>query len=359
MAVITVADVLDLVKGTLNDLGSPKFQQIAQTLTKYEVMSKWLKKDKMVFDDGKGIQRNLMTKLGGAASHAGLFSPDNVDVPDLMSQLNIPWRHAKTYWAMERREALMNRGKALVFNVIEPRRAGAMIDMADILENGAWSVPSTSNTTEPYGIPYYVVKSASTGFNGGNPGSFSTCAGIDSTTTPSWKNYTYQYTTVNKPDLLKGMRTGYRKTGWISPVDINDYRNGQGKDCRYYTNETVIASLEDVGEAQNENLGRDIAPMDADSGNKGKSGIGYMDGDFLTFRRHPIIWVAKLDEDTQNPVYQIDHTVFYPVCLKGDYLVEDGPMKDGKSHNTLVTHVDLTYNFLVVDRRRLGVYATA
>ena len=42
-----------------------------------------------------------------------------------------------------------------------------------------------------------------------------------------------------------------------------------------YVNEDTMSSLEDLGEAQNENLGRDIASMDGQ----------------IIFRRVPIIWV--------------------------------------------------------------------
>ena len=109
-----------------------------------------------------------------------------------------------------------------------------------------------------------------------------------------------------------------------------------------YVNETTISGIEDLGEAQNENLGRDIATMD----------------NAMVFRNHPILWVPKLDADTTNPVYGLDHSTFYPVCLKGDYLRESDAEKSPNNHNTYVVYVDLTYNFICVDRRRNWVIAT-
>jgi hypothetical protein len=72
---------------------------------------------------------------------------------------------------------------------------------------------------------------------------------------------------------------------------------------------------------------------------------------------YPLIYIPQLDDDsTSDPVYAVDHSTFYPVCLQGDYLRESGP-KQGDSHNTWNCFTDLTYNYLCVDPRRSGVAA--
>ena len=98
----------------------------------------------------------------------------------------------------------------------------------------------------------------------------------------------------------------------------------------------MISTVEEVGESQNENLGRDIASMDGT----------------MTFRNHPIIWTPQLDGDAQNPWYGLDHSTFYPVCLQGDYLRESEARQAPNQHNVYQVHVDLSYNFLCVDPRR-------
>lgn len=341
MAVIKADDIVDLVAGTLKDLGRLSFQQIAQNLQDYEVFSKWFKKDKLQFDSGIGIQRTLMTSLSNQASHVGLFDEDNLTVPDLIKQMSVPWVHAKTGWAFEYREVLMNRGKSLIFNVLKPRRADAMISLVEELESKAWGdVPASTDTKQPYGIQYWVVTNATTGFNGGAPSGHTTVGGINPTSVPSWKNYTGQYTNVTKADLIKKMRTAARKCNFKSPISIDDYRNGKGQRYRLYCNEDTLSSFEDVGESQNENLGRDIASMD----------------NTIVFRNFPIIWVPQLDSKTTDPLYGIDHSTFYPVCLKGDYLRESKPRQNANQHNTYEVFVDLTYQYVCVDRRRNFVF---
>lgn len=343
MAQLTALDFADLVAATLYDLGPPRFQQIAQNLQDYEVFTKWFKKDKVVFDSGIGIQRNLMARLSGAASHVGLMDEDQVNIPDLLEQLQIPWRHATTSWGLIYQESLMNRGRALIVKVIKPRRAAAMIDLVEELEEKAWdSPPSSSNKTLPYGIQYWVVPNATTGFNGGYPSGHSTVGGVDLTDAPNFKNYTDIYTDITKADLIKKLRKAHRKIRFKSPITIQDYRGSKGERYRLYTNESTLSSLEDVGEAQNENLGRDLASMDGT----------------ITFRNHPIIWVPQLDSNTNGPVYMIDHSTFYPVVLRGDYLRES-QNKAPNQHNIVQYFIDLTYNFLCVDRRRNAILATS
>lgn len=347
MAVLTPNDIADLVAGTLRELGRMKFQQIAQSLVGYEVFPKWFRRDKVQFDDGIGIQRTLMNRLSGAARHTGYLDTDVANITDVIDQLQVNWVHAETSWAFIYQETLMNRGRSLIFNVIKPRRTAAMLDLVEELEEKAWSSPGADNRVDPYGLPYWIVKSSSTGFYGGAASGHTTVAGISLTRSPTFKNYTAQYSAVSKDDLVKKLRTAHRKCRFRSPLpgDNQDY-GGSLNQYRCYVNESTMSDIEDIGESQNENLGRDIAPYGDNMAE-------------LAFRGHPLIYVPQLDSDTQNPFYGVDHSTFFPVCLKGDYLRETGPEKAPNQRNVMQVFVDLTYNYLCLDRRRNWVIATA
>lgn len=346
MATLTADDIADLVAGTLKDLGRLNFQQIAQNLVHYEVFSKWFKKDKIAFDSGIGIQRTLMNRLAtGTARHVGYLEADRVNIQNHLTTMSVPWRHLTTNWGLiYQTDILMNRGPSLITSVIKPRRAGAMIDMIEELERRAWAAPPTSSDKElPYGLPYWVVVNATTGFNGGAASGHTTVGGVDLTASPTFKNYTAQYAAVSKTDLIAKLRTAHRSIRFISPISSNDYTKGAGERYRLYVNETTIASIENVGESQNENLGRDIASMDGT----------------MVFKKHPIIYVPTLDAVTTNPVYMIDHSTFTPVVLKGDFLRESAAKECPTNHNLYEIFVDLTYNYVCIDRRRNAVLATA
>lgn len=363
---VTPQDVADLVASILPDLDRMNWEQISTNLQDYEMMSHWLKDDKIVFGDGLYIKKNLLTQLSGAASHTGMTDTDDVDIPDLMDDIQVPWRHAQTKWGYHyQTDILMNRGKSSINDTVKPRRLAALLDLAEELEAKAWQVPNTTDKLNPYGLPYWVVYNATTGFNGGYPTgpdavAHTTIAGLNLTDSPKFKNYTANYTTVNKVDLLPKMRTALRKTNFRSPVTKEDMSTARGNDRRYYINETTASAFETLGEAQNENLGRDLSPYTAGSGH---GGVQEIDGT-LTFKKNPLVWVPQLDDTTvftacTNPIYQIDHAVFYPYCLKGDYLRETGPVVAPNQHNMYRVFQDLTYNFLCVNRRRCAVFATA
>lgn len=337
MPSLQIDQIADMVKASLYDMGQPKFGQIAQSLTEYPVFTSWFKKGKVTFDSGIGIQRSLMNKLGTSARHVGPAEPDIVNITDLMEQLQVPWRHVTANWGYILQETLMNSGKSVIFNILTPRRISALIELVEELENKAWASPAdSSDTNNPYGVPYWVVKNATTGFNGGLPSGFSTLAGINLTNVPTFKNYTFTYSAWSKTDGIKKARKALRKSKFKSPVEYPDIANGIMGRYQIFTNEAVISTTEDVGEGQNENLGRDIASME---------------GDNMTFRGNPFRFAEKLDADTQNPIYFIDQSTFYPVVLKGDYLRETVRPAPNQ-HNVVETHTDLTYNFICTDRRR-------
>lgn len=352
MSILDASEIADLIIATLEDLERMKFQQIAQPLQDYEVMSHFLKKDRVQIDDGYGIKRTLMLKYGSAAQRTGLFGTDTVNVYDHLAQLTVPWRHVTTNWAFEKREILMNRGKSLLNKIILPRRAGAMIALAEILETDVWKTLGSTDDESPYGIPYYIVKNSTTGFEGGHASGHSSTAGINVSTYPNYKNYTVSYGDSNggdysKDTLIKPLRTMQRRLNWKSPVSTPDLGGTKAMDrYRLYVSEIVMAGLEDVGEKQNENLGRDLARYGGDRD---------IAQDTLLFRRHPIVHIPKLDDDDQEPIYFLDHSTWHPVVLRGDFLRESAPKEAPNQHNTMVVHVDLTYNYVCIDRRRNGI----
>lgn len=345
MAVVQATDFGDMVAGTLRHLGKGKYQQIAQSKQDYEIFQRWFKKDKVMLDSGIGIQRTLMSRLPNSAAHVGMGAVDNVAITDLVDQLQVPWVHAVTSWAVIYQETLMNRGEALIYNIIKPRRDGAMLALIEAIESRAWQAPSSSSDRlNPYGIPYYVVKASGTaGFNGGAPSGHSTVAGVSMTTTPNYKNYTWTYTLadgITKLGAIKSTRTALRKCGYRSPIPGSDYSASAGRYCVYVNGDT-IEQMTDVGESQNENIGRDLAPP--------AYGVGQ-----LMFRTFDVRWVPELDADASNPIYTIDHSTFGVYGLKGNWFRES--QNNAPNQHDIVQYFEqLSYNYLCFDRRRNGV----
>jgi hypothetical protein len=341
MANIQAEQLVDLTTATLRDLGRLRMTQIATPLQGYEVMSRILRKDKLQVDSGFEIQRNLMVGTSDMARMVGLFQVDQYNYTDVIKQIRIPWRNVTVSYMYEIREMAMQRGANKIVDLIKTRRADAMLSLAFLLEDQFWSAPADSNDLlHLFGVPYWVIKNATAGFNGGDPSGFAAGAGgLTVAEAPRWQNYTDAYTSMSKGDLVMKMRRAIRRMRFVSPVSIDDYRRGSGQRYRIYTTESVVEALENLAEQQNDRLGYDIARTDGQT----------------VFKGMQLKHVWKLDEDTQNPIYFLDFNTFYPVFLRGFMMNESGPAKVPGQHTTIGVDIDSTLNILCTDRRSNGV----
>lgn len=341
MPAIQAGDIGDLIADTLRDLGEMKFTEIATDLQDHTAMRVLLKKDNITLDAGTAVQWNVLVNHSNSAANVGLFASDNVNVVDGMVQANVPWRHVTTNYAIERREIAMNRSPRKIVDLLKERRIMAMIALAELMEGNFWNFPSATDTTTPYGVPYYITKNATEGFNGGLPTGYTTVAGLVPATYPRWNNWTYQYTTVSKDDFIRHARQAATKTYFRPPVDgIPTFNTGDK--YAFFTNYAVIGQLEEACEAQNENLGNDLASRDGQ----------------VIFRRVNVMYVPKLDTDTTNPFYGINFGVFKNYILRGEWLKETAiPVTPGQ-HTVASQHVDCSHNLVCKDRRRNFVLAT-
>ena len=346
MPFLQADDIADLIKTTQRDLGRMKWTDISYNLQEYIALPMILQREKVSFQSGYGIQWNVAVATSGAAKDTELYATDSVNVSDVMQTANIPWRHVTTNYAIERREIAMNRAPAEIVDLVRIRRNDAMIDMAKHLEERFWTKPATSaDNQRMYGIPYWIVYpgtvSGNGSFAGTNPSGFSAGAGnLSSTTYPAWSNWASTYTAITSTDLIRKWRRAATFTNFKAPVPSPSYATGN--QYGYYTNYNVIGPLEEALEAQNDNLGNDIASKDGR----------------LLFRQVAVTWVPYLEANTANPVYGINWGCLKPAFLAGEYMREEGPNAASNQHTVFVTHVDTTLNLMCTNRRMNFVLGT-
>lgn len=332
----------DLVTATLNELGPYNaVQQIVQNKQRYEVLSRWFKA--LMLGTGVAIQRQLMVGDGtsGPARHCDPTAEDVVNIPDILKKIVIQWVHAETSWGVVRQHMLMNSGPEAILDYIESQRNYSMLSLHDEMENKAWgAAPAVGNETDPWGVKYWVVQNASSGFYGGSPTGDNMIAGLLLTGLPGtqqqFNNFSGTYGAATATDLMPKLRHAHRMTGFVSPVPMKEYYSQSSmEDYRLYCNATSITGFEEIAAAQADGSLKDVA---------------YVDGLFLTFKKNPIVWIAALDGDTNNPIYMLNHGTFKPRGLKGDNM-EESENKSARSHNIMKYHVDLTYNYECNNRR--------
>ena len=356
MSGVTDSALLDLIATTQENLPWDGKFALLQKYQSYEVCDRWLRDDKVKLQSGTSITRNVQYGESGAAKFVLPYASESPSVSDVQTTLNVRWSRAQTDYSIERSEMLMNRKKAKLIELIKSRRVDALQAMADLLEQRAWLPPSsTSNATQPYGVPYWItpvtgaqVTTASTDkFRGQNPiavdtSAFSTCGGIDasSATFERWRNYNDFWNTTygaSDPTDLERMREMYHKLHFKAPK-VNTQVPQPEFNLSYYTNITTLLSFERLAESRNDQLGMDV----------GKS------AGQTVFRGVPIVWAPPLDSDSTYPLYAINHSYFKAYCLADQYFRETEPIRDRQQHNVYTTFLDLQFNFLVTDRQKCG-----
>jgi hypothetical protein len=304
-------------------------------------MRNLLRKNRVEIASGYGVQWDVMVGLSGAAANVGLGASDNVNDVDLMTQATADWRNTTTNYAIIGQVMSMNQEPSRIVDYVKEKRLGAMISLAEIMESNFWGPPvSSTDSVTPFGVNMWLVKNATQGFNGGAPTGY-TSIGLNPTTYPNWANWTDQYTAVSKDDFIRRVRKAATFTDFQPPVDgIPTFNTGD--DCGFYTNYSVIGPLEESLEAQNDNLGLDIASQD------GK----------VLFRRVPVEWIPKLESDTTNPFYGINWGSFKTHVLKNWWLKETHIPNYPGQHTIAAHFMDCTYQFIAKNRRCHFVVAT-
>lgn len=337
MPEVTNGELLDLVNGTFRDFEEPKFHQIATRLPRYEVSGRLLRKEKRMERAGTGISESILTDHSNSAQDSSLHAVKQYNVQDLMAQMEVLWKQSSNYFAWERREALMNMNPKRIYNVLKTKEVAALISMAEYVENRFWSSPADYNDKKKiYGIFYWLTYNATYGINGGNHAGFPLGKGnINANTYTRWKNGTANYSKISKGDGIAKLRDLGDDCNFESPVDVPDLRKGRGDQWRLYCGRDTKRAFENVGEQQNENLGKDIASMDGQ----------------IVFRKNPIIRVPQLDGRASAPVIGLNWDWIKFGVLKGDYMRRSEARFLSDQPNTMVVDYDLSWNLVFLDLR--------
>lgn len=348
MAALQASGVADVLITSLNELGRLKFTDLMSDYQSTIALKRIFKKKKATIESGPEVQFNVIFDHNHSARHVGIGYVSNVNIPNLMTNGKMPWRHTTWNWAIERRLVQMNTGRAKIIDIAQTQRIAAMGSAILLFERTLWRCPSSTefDNTDPVGIPYFVVKSATAastdttndGFNGTVGSGFSVVANLSPTTYTRWRNYADAYTAVSKDDLIRKMRRARFKTDFMPLVDDIPVYN-IGDDYGIYSNYPVVSVMEEILESQNENLGTDVASMD------GK----------VIFMRTPVTPVKELEQDTTNPVYMLNWGEIGAQGLENEWMHEQHFPAQSTQPTISMTNTDCSWNLTCRNRRRQAV----
>lgn len=331
----------DLLKVTQNELGEPNFTNLMSDLRGFPATKILLQRNKMNVQAGPQVEFRVLVDHNHQASNVAITDADASGMRDGMIVGTVNWRKTKTSYGIYKEEALTNRQPRRIVDITLERRAQAQTAWVELMEANFWAFPSASDTRTPLGLPYWCTKNATEGFNGGTPSGYSTVANIDPATYTRFQNYSGQYSAVTRDDAIRMARKMQKKT-YFQPAVDNLPTFDKGRSLLYATNTSVMLDLEDYLDTRNENLANDVAKNYENA----------------VINRADVMTVPKLDEDTTNPIYQLDFGVFGVTVLAGAWNTETVYSPYPGQRNLAVTFMDYVYNFICRDRRKLGVLAT-
>ncbi len=316
------------------------FVDMQTDLTDHVAVREMWKGKKKKFDGGHDWTFQVQMDHNHSARAVGLFETDGSSLTDTMVEGTVGPRHVNAHYIYDQREPDFQRGGVAIVDLVKTRHVGMMVSFYEKLEEFLWGKPvDSSDLKTPYGIALWVVKNATEGFNGGNPSGFTAGrAGISTASYPRFANWTAQYAQITKDDLIRKMRRAMRKTNFRSPVshatpDLGNMGNG------IYTNDTVIGLMEEALEAQNMNLGNDLASKDGRT----------------MFKSVPITYAPYLDDDATDPVYMTDWRTMAIGVMSGweNNLSAPSPVPD--KHLVRRVDLDVSLNMVCTDPRRQTV----
>lgn len=346
---LQATDLADLVTSTQNNLGRLQWTDLGTDKLDFLAFRQLINRYRVTFQSGPRIQWNVVVRNSGQAREVGLYETDSVNTTDVLKTAAIDWRHMEVPYQFDLREEAINSGdENRIVDLVQVRRNDAFTSLPELIENRFWSTPSSSSDDKRiFGLPYWIVWSDNSatnptgGFDGGNPTGFSAGAGgLDSTVYTRWTNWCAKYADVTKTDLIRKMRKAATKTKFRPPVRSPSY--GGVSRFGYYTNYTVLGQMEEILEAQNDNLGNNLASKDGE----------------VLFRRVPVEYCDQLDARTGDPIYGIDWSTMNPVVLAGWYLREM-QKPAANSHNVVQFFIDLSMNLRCTNRRQNFVIAAS
>lgn len=333
---LTVSSLGDLGQTTLPELNRLRITEIATPLQKFTVMNSLLRKGNTItVDSGKSFQWDVMVNDSGSAANVGLGYRDGLSIVDTTVQATANWCNSKVDWAMIGQEEQMNGSPAKIVDLQMIREKSAMIAFVQLMEANFWGPPvALADTLTPYGVNTWIVKNASEGFNGGAPSGFTTI-GLNPSTYPNWKNYTFPYSVVDDTDFVRKLNKSIEFTNFQSPIDgIPTLRDGAAQ-YLFFSNYGLIGPLQELLKSSNDNLGLDVSK--------------YLGA--VVINRIPLVRVPYLEADTTNPIYGLPMGDIKLYRLKNWWMRKTSLPNVPGHHTVKGEYLDCTYQFCWINRR--------
>jgi hypothetical protein len=338
---IQAEQIADIVTAVKDNERRGSYELLVTELQDYPAMRKLFKDKARQEKGGEQCSFNVQVATNGSAQTTALFAEIDLSQADLFKKGRVPWRHVTNYYLFDEREPELNSSAEDLVDIVKGRRADCIMDLAVKFEPWFWGKPSGSETADDapiFGVQYWMPRvntNTAGAFQGGDPAGFAGgCAGLPAASYPQYQNWSNGYFAITEDDFLDRLELAAYKTNFKNPVAIPGSERAR---YGFYTNYDVHRALQEIARNRNDNLGYDLATRAP------------------IFRGTAIESVPYLDDDTEDPFYGIDWSVFNPFFLRGEWMKEITQVRPGKQHRVVATFMDSTLNITCRNRRKLFV----
>jgi len=282
---------------------------------------------------------DLHTDYGEPRGFVTMDAVDERKIHRHLRSFNVTRRHLMESWNVNVKEIHMNdSGMEFIHNIVTPRRKSALMRIVEVVERAGWTTPDEDDIVNPYGIPYWNTKGATAGAFSGTVPTGHTRFGLDGMPNlmPTFRNWYDEFEDVSKDDLVEKFARAFHETGWQTYFPMEGYQTFEQMDYIIFTTFELARGIERIGEAQNQNLGRDVLP--------------YYKG--VVTRGHPVVAVHALDEKDDDVFHGLKLSTFHLSVLRNNFLRETPPKAlHGIQHNMLEGYWDFVYQLICNDKR--------
>lgn len=331
---------------SINELNRGKFGQFASRYQNYIFASEVFNEEQVVWSGGAQYEFSDLNAFSGNVRQTKPWDQRTPTQQDNLVKGMVPIRFTEMAYGVEERELFGNFDQAKVLDLMKTRRVSAESALVEFREAQLTGKPvNSADTDNVWGLQYWIVPNASTGFNGGLPAGFTDVAGINLDQNPGFKNYTAQYTSVSYPDFFAKARRLMADVAWMDPYPGADGFKRGDRTPKIYVQESLKEQVEQAARANNDNLGPDV--------------LAYSVPGAVPFMGRPMIPVRSFDSRVDGPAYFIDWTQFSVVIGQGwlNRSFPNVPVLDNPYAKFLFEISG--YNLFTNNRRAHGVMTTA
>jgi len=352
MDTVTLDQALDIIRATLWDF-KKELPAMTYLYDSYAALNDvWEGRNKI--SGAKEIRRYITLKDEGNAGHRDKWSEDTHNIVNIDETIVANWVTESSNLSWNRIEASMNSGAAEIYDVIENKYRNTLREVCDNVYESMFSNPSSStDKLHPKGIPgwFPVGTDNSTGGWTGytakyKDGTSFNVGGIACSATQNsrWASYYADHNGNIDLSLLKLLDRATRKLHFEAPSIPKAMNGTKSKDkFSLYTNDNVIGTINMLYAQGDDQMGRFIDKHFGKPTFKG-----------MVLRYCDLLDTANTTLYGTDPIFGINHDMFYPVTLQDWDFHMDEPRKRDAQHLVITVDMDLVYTYICENRKYAG-----